>query len=148
MKPSVITQVNITKILNWLRNQIPTTTFNDIKAILKPCCVPVVDYGTFTCGSTVGVTGIIFNGFTVTHPTLLGQTVQIVITAPEYLGAGATTTVTLDATGTWTGNIQTSFEGAKQPSPIPLTITTSLIPVGSSVVHKSATQLISLPNCD
>ena len=150
MKPSVITQINPTKILNWLKNQLPTSTFNDIKTLLKPCCVPSVTFGTMACvGNGDGVNGLEFQNITISDPTLLGQTVKVIITSSTYTptSGGGIALVELDGTGSWTGNIFTSFTGCSYGGNYSLTFTVSLIPSGSNVAHVSAPITITATNC-
>jgi len=135
-------------ILAWLRNQVSKSIYKDIALLLSPCCYPTVNLGAFSCSGVPGTSGVLFTGVTISDAALAGQTVQVVLSAPEYPNAGAITSVTLDSNGFWTGNIQSSFEGSIFPSTYTLSITVTLIPVTLGVVHRSLPIVASLPNCD
>lgn len=148
MFPQNITQVNTSSILRWLKPQIPTSIFKQIVVLFAPCCIPTISLGTSSCGSTLGVYGILFTGVTISDPAFANQTVQVFLSAPEYNYAGSISTITLNASGYWTGDLQSSFEGAPFGGSYPLTITVTLLPINGSVVHQSAPILITALNCD
>lgn len=70
MFPTNITQINVTKILNWLKHQIPIYIFVAIKTLLRPCCEIAIDTITYTCTSTgVGTVSVkILGTFSYPHP--------------------------------------------------------------------------------
>lgn len=144
-KPSIVKR---NMILDWLKNQVSKSVYKDISIILSPCCIPTVSLGTFSCAGIPGTYGVLFTGVTISDVTLANQTVQVVFTAPEYPNTGVLTTVTLDSSGFWTGDIQSSFEGSIFSGSYTLTITVELIPTNLSIVHRSAPIVVIVPNCD
>ena len=136
-------------ILNFVKNLVSKKTYKDISLLLHPCCKPTVTLGTLSCGSLEGVQGVLFTGVTVSDPALANKSVQLILSAPEYLQHGGIQNATLDAKGFWTGNIQTSFEGASKPNPYTLSLTLTIIPDTLDVVRKSEVQVITtVINCD
>lgn len=49
MRPQNITQVNLTSIFNWLKHQLPVSSFIAVKTILSPCCNLIVSSINFIC---------------------------------------------------------------------------------------------------
>jgi hypothetical protein len=138
-----------TTILNFIRNLVSKTVYNNIKSILSPCCSVSVTFDTFSCASAPGcVYGVKFTNVKISDSSFANKTVQLFITAPEYNWASVATTVTLDSQGKWTGDLYSSFEGCTKPNPFTLTVTVTLLPTDLSVVHRSTLIELSVPNCD
>ena len=49
MLPTNITQVNVAKVLNWIKHQVPTYILRDIAVLLNPCCKPTVVFDDWDC---------------------------------------------------------------------------------------------------
>lgn len=136
----------VTQILNFLKEVVDKFTLRDISLLLHPCCRPVVTFDTFSCTSDNTAWGILFENVTVTFRPLAGQTVTLILTSTDNSGGGgAIAVVELDAAGSWTGNLQSSWWNSDGEQ----TVTLSIIGAGSRVVSSSEPQeLTGLPNCD
>jgi hypothetical protein len=143
-----LTSQRRSNILNTIQRVVSFSIYNDIALLLAPCCIPTVDFGTFSCTGTDGVYGIKFSNVIIIDTALAGKTCQVYFSAPEYPDAGVINTITFDKNGMWTGNLQSSFEGAFQPSPVIVTVTVTLIANGYNVIHQSVPVALSMPNCD
>lgn len=135
-------------ILAFVKHMVSKSTYKDIDMVLTPCCIPSVDFGTYTCSGTNGTYGVVFNNVVITDPTLAGKTCELFFTSPDYVPGSAYKIITLDSNGYWTGTVQSSWEGAGAPFPFTISVTATLLATDLSVVHRSTPVSLTLPNCD
>jgi hypothetical protein len=148
MSTTQITTPVKNSILAFVKNIVSKRIYKEINLLLSPCCKPVVDFGTYSCASVVNMNGVLFTGVKISDPALANKSCKVFITAPEAPTSGVLNHITLDSKGYWTGNLQSSIEGAGLPSPIVYSAVLTLIPDGYNVAHQSDVQVLSLPNCD
>jgi len=135
-------------ILAFVKNIVSKKVYKDIEVLLNPCCKTTVIFDTFSCGFTGDVFGIIFNNVTITDVTFAGRTVELFLTSVDYPTGGVIKTITLDASGHWNGNLQSSFDGGSRPNPFTMSVVVTLLPLDLDVVHRSIAHVLTVPNCD
>lgn len=133
-----------TSILNFVKHLLSKQMTKDIDAILSPCCVPTIVFGTDSCDSDDTANGVLFSGVTVTATSLANQTATLIL-ADVNMGGGAIKTITFDGNGVWEGDIQTSWWNSDGEQTLYIT----LIPENSRVVYKSVPfEVTGINNCD
>lgn len=131
-------------ILNFVKHLLPKQTIKDIDAILSPCCIPTIEFGTDSCDDDDTAWGVRFNDVTITATSLVNQTCTLIL-ADVDMGGGAINTITLDGNGKWTGNIQTSWWNSDGEQ----TLYIILIPENSKIAYKSVPfEVTGINNCD
>lgn len=133
-------------ILNFIKNLVSTSVYNDVKKLLNPCCIPSVIYGEPDCfnSGSYPVTGVSFPDSTITAVAFKNQTVTVVATSPDSDG-GIIQEITLDANGVWEGTLYSSWYAYADGD---ITVILSILGQNSQVLVSGETQILTIPNCD
>jgi len=131
-------------ILNFVKHLVSKAVYEDIKALLNPCCIPTLEIASdYTC---VSPSYTRFNDVTVTGD-YKNKTAILLFTITESDGTVQTSTVvaTFDENGLWNG----SFTMLDYFNDGIADITVSVLVNGSRVVETSKNvHLTGIPSCD
>jgi len=132
-------------ILNFIKNLVTKSIYNDIKILLDPCCKPSLAIAEdFAC---TGNSYTVFGDVTVSFPKFKNKNVTLLFTfsqpdRPDFISAEV---VTLDSKGTWNDSV-TMWSWVDAGT---ATVTVGVIVDGSKVVSTSDPITVTgIPNCD
>jgi len=132
------------EILNFIKTYLTIGTYNDIKTILEPCCIPSITIAeSFAC---TGNSYTVFSDVTVnTVYKSKDVTLIFTFTQPDKETYTSSLNVTLDSNGQWSGEV-TMWSWVISGT---VNVTVGVVLSGSQVISTSSPITVTgVPNCD